>query len=204
MKRLLFATILCLPMLLAAPTSMAADAGAKVDAKAAVTVPAATTAPATKAPVAPAADTKPAVEPKPAAPTAAPELSWWKVGLANLMKLGFLLLTLMATAFVRVLMKKYGFEEQTAKVDDVLKKAAGFAEQWAIKKVKLDGEAAPGGAKKMEMAVDFAKKLAVEYKIKDKGSDWWEHKLESWLGAEKARSSVAVLSTSESTEAPPA
>jgi len=130
-------------------------------------------------------DTAGTVDEKPA------DLRWWQLGLKHLMELVFLVLGLMATALVRVMMKKYGFEEQSGKVNDVLMKAIGFAEQWAIKKAKMEGEAAPGGAQKMEMAVDFAKKLAVEYQIPDKGSDWWEHKLEGWLGIEKAKANAS-------------
>lgn len=98
------------------------------------------------------------------------------------MKLGFFVVSLLLAVFIRVLMKKFGFEDQANKVDDVLKRAAGFAEQWALKKAKVDGEAKPGGPEKMKEAICFAVKLAQEYKLPKKGEDWWEEKLESWLG----------------------
>jgi opacity protein-like surface antigen len=100
------------------------------------------------------------------------------------MKLGFLVVSVLLTVFIRVLMKKYGFEAQTAQVDDVLKRAKGYAEQWALKKAKVDKEAKPGGPDKMKEAVCFAIKLAQEYKLPKKGEDWWEEKLEAWLGVE--------------------
>ena len=114
-------------------------------------------------------------------------LPWWKFLLQNLMELMFLILTIMATAFVRVLMKKYGFESDSAKINDLLEKGSGFAEQWSIKKLKLDGEPVEG-AKKMEVALEFVQKMAKEYKLADKGSDWWEEKLESWLGVKNGHS----------------
>ena len=172
--------------------AVAVDSGAQPATK--VTEPAGPPAPTT-APVVSAGEVT--VEPssdgaevkKEAAPA---ELSWWKLALKHLMELVFLVLGLMAMALVRVMMKKYGFEEQSGKVNDVLMKAIGFAEQWSINKAKLEGEAAPGSAQKMEMAVDFAKKLADEYKLPKKGSDWWEHKLEGWLGIDKAKANAVT------------
>lgn len=98
------------------------------------------------------------------------------------MKLGFLVVSLLLTVFIRVLMKKYGFEAQTAQINDVLQRAKGYAEQWALKKAKVAGETKPGGPEKMKEAVCFAVKLAKEYKLPDKAEDWWEEKLEAWLG----------------------
>lgn len=98
------------------------------------------------------------------------------------MKLGFFVVSLLLAAFIRVLMKKFGFEEQTAKVNDVLERAAGYAEQWALKKAKVEGAAKPGGPEKMKEAITFAVSLAKEYKLPDKAEGWWEGKLEAWLG----------------------
>jgi hypothetical protein len=106
-------------------------------------------------------------------------------GLAELMKLGFLILSLMAAALVRVLMRKYGFDEHSAKVNDILMRATGYAEQKALSASKLEEGKKTPGAEKMELAVQFAQKLAKDYKVKDKGSAWWEEKLESWLGVQK-------------------
>lgn len=108
--------------------------------------------------------------------------SWWEAGLAELMKLVFVILGIMAMALVRVLMKKFGFEEQSAKVNDLLTKAIGYAEQKALKASKLEEGKKTSGAEKMELAVNFAKNMAKEYNLPDKGTDWWEDKLESWLG----------------------
>jgi type IV secretory pathway VirB10-like protein len=126
-------------------------------------------------------------------PAAAPvetkeEQKWWEYGLSELMKLGFLLLTLMATAFVRVLMKKYGFEEQSAKLNDLLMKAVGYAEQKAIKASQLEEGKKTSGAEKMALAVEFAQGLAKEYSLPEKGQDWWEDHLESWLGVSNGHS----------------
>jgi len=167
--------------------AVALDSGAKPDVKVVAPEVAKTTDAAV--PVAATAAPEVAKVPPVAAPTE--DLSWWKTGLKNVFELVFLILGIMATALVRVMMKKYGFEMQSGKVNDILTKAIGFAEQWSLKKLKMEGEAAPGGAKKMEMAVDFAKKLAVEYKLPNKGADWWEHKLEGWLGVDKAKAAAA-------------
>lgn len=118
--------------------------------------------------------------------------SWWQVGLRHLMELVFLVLGIVATAFVRVLMKKYGFEDHSAKVNDVLQKAAGYAEQWAIRQAKLDGRAARGGAEKMRVALQIAQEMAKDYKLPQKGSAWWETKLEGWLGTEKVKAKSAA------------
>jgi hypothetical protein len=161
----------------------------------------ATPAPAPVAPAAkvatpspaPTAEPLPAAEPVPAAAPAAPPadpapvvkaeegLSWWKLILKHLMDIVFSIVGIMIAVFVRVLMKKYGFESQSAQVNDVLMKAVGWAEQKSIKAAKLDGKPIES-AKKMEMAIEFAKTMAKEYKLPDKGADWWEEKLESWLG----------------------
>jgi len=117
-----------------------------------------------------------------------PTQEWWETGLAHLLKLVFLILGLMATALVRVLMKKYGFEEQSGKVNDLLTKAIGFAEQKALKASKLEEGKMTSSAEKMKMAIEFAQGLAKEYKLPEKGSEWWEDKLESWLGVTGASS----------------
>lgn len=172
-----------LSLLVAAPV-FAADAG-KVDAKAAVTAPA--TKVVTTPMTTPAAEPKAAAtaEPKAAEPTAPTyEAKWWQVGLKHLLELVFMVLGLLATAFVTVLMRKYGFEDQSNKVNDILTKALGYAEQLSIKKAKLDGKPTSGG-EKMDLAIKFAQKLAQDYKVADKGKEWWEEKLESWLGVQK-------------------
>ena len=188
MKRLLRNVLMVLVLSISVSAS-AADTGIKTDASVVAPTASAATSAAPVVGTKPAASETPAVEVPPA--TKAEDLSWWKTGLKHAFELVFLVLGLMATALVRVMMKKYGFEEQSGKVNDVLTKAIGFAEQWSLKKMKMNGEAAPGGAKKMEMAVDFAKKLAEEYKLPDKGTDWWEHKLEGWLGVDKAKAAAA-------------
>ena len=130
-------------------------------------------------------------EPTPAAPVEAPEaeegLSLGKLALKHLLELVFSLVGLLLSGLIVVLLRKFGFEAQKAKVEDVLEKAKGYAEQWALKKVKLDAEAKPGMPEKMSEAVCFAKKLAAEYKLPEKGSDWWEEKLESWLGVKNGK-----------------
>jgi type IV secretory pathway VirB10-like protein len=141
----------------------------------------------------PKEETKPEEKKEEAKPEAAPvasekEQSWWKYGLSELMKLGFLLLTLMATAFVRTLMKKYGFEEQSAKINDLLMRAVGYAEQKAIKASQLEEGKKTSGAEKMALAVEFAQGLAKEYSLPEKGQDWWEDRLESWLGVANGHS----------------
>lgn len=128
------------------------------------------------------ADETPAGDEKPAETKSEPTQEWWETGLAHLLKLVFLILGLMATALVRVLMKKYGFEEQSGKVNDLLTKAIGFAEQKALKASKLEDGKMTSGAEKMKMAIEFAQGMAKEYKLPEKGSEWWEAKLESWLG----------------------
>jgi hypothetical protein len=120
-------------------------------------------------------DEKPEAEPEGTA-------GYGKVAINHAIKLGFLLLSLLLTGFVTVLMKKFGFQAQTEKVNDVLDRAKGYAEQWALKKTKADAAAKPGGPAKMDEAVNFALNLAKEYKLPKKGKDWWEGQLESWLG----------------------
>lgn len=153
--------------------------------------------PATKVEAKVAAKVAPASQPAVAAPAAAPTVSkavetpapqleakWWQVLLKHLLELIFAVLGILATGFVTVLLRKYGFENQTAQVNDILERARGYAEQLSIKKLKLDGKPVES-AQKMELAIQFAQKLAEEYKVKGKGKEWWEGKLESWMGMKK-------------------
>ena len=147
----------------------------------------------TKVPVAPVAvpeEPTKAEEPKevPVAPVAAvktTEVTWWKVLVSHAMELAFALLGLMLTIFVRVLMKKYGFESEATRVNTLLSKAVGYAEQKAVAAAKLEEGKKTSGAEKMELAVQFAEKLAVDYKLPVKAKDWWEDRLEAWMGVTK-------------------
>jgi len=128
-----------------------------------------------------AAASQPVAAPAASAPA---EVSIGKAALDyGLQLLGIIVLALLG-GLARVLMKKYGLEAQSALVNDILEKAVGYAEQTAHKKLKLDGKPTPS-AEKMKLAIDFAGKMAQEYKIKDKGAGWWEDKLEGWLGTKK-------------------
>lgn len=108
-------------------------------------------------------------------------LNWWQLLLEHLMELVFTLLGLMGTALVTVLFKKYKFQDHTERVNDLLDRAVGFAEQKSKKAAKLEGDPI-GSAEKLEVAIQFAQSLAKEYKLPKKGKDWWEDKLEAWLG----------------------
>lgn len=185
--------ILIMSLFLVAP-AFAMDAMPPAKAPAAKVVPPAKVPPA-KAPTGVVPDpTRPvggptAAEPKeaPAAPVAAEkasEVSWWKVLVSNAMELAFALLGLLLSGLVTVLMKKYGFESQSTRVNELLGKATAYAEQKAIKAAKLEEGKETPGAEKMQLAVEFAEKLAKDYKIKAKGKDWWEDNLESWLGVQ--------------------
>jgi hypothetical protein len=112
--------------------------------------------------------------------------AWWQLLIKHALELVFLVLGLMATAFVRVLGKKYGFADYTEKLNDVLTRATAYAEQAAAKALKVDGKPMES-AKKLELALGFAEELAKDYKLPQKGNDWWEGKLESWLGIEKVK-----------------
>lgn len=129
----------------------------------------------------PKAEEKPAAAP--VEPQTEPEgMSYGAVAIKYAMQLGFLLLSLLLSGFVTVLLKKFGFQAQNEKIQDILTKAAAFAEQWSMKKAKLDGAIKPGGPEKMEQAISIALAMAKEYKLPEKGKDWWEERLESWLG----------------------
>ncbi len=132
--------------------------------------------------VEPVVEEKKAEEPVVAPVIGAEEKGYAKVAIEHAIGLGFLLLTLLLSGLVKVLLTKFGFESQNAKVQEVLQKGAGYAEQWAKKKAKVEGEAAPGGPEKMDAAIDFAMSLARDYKLPEKGKDWWEGQLEGWLG----------------------
>jgi hypothetical protein len=85
---------------------------------------------------------------------------------------------------VRVLGKKFHLEAQADAINNVLAQAIGYAEQMAAKKLKVDGQPTPSG-EKMRMAIDFANKMAVELGLDKKAVEWWEAKLEGWLGCQK-------------------
>ena len=123
--------------------------------------------------------------PAPAPQAEVQQVVWWKVLVQHAMELGFLILTLMATVFVRVLGKKYGFAAYTDQVNSVLEKATNYAEQKAVAAAKLEEGKVTSGAEKMKLAISFAQKLGEDYKIKNKGEEWWEDQLEAWLGVVK-------------------
>lgn len=150
----------------AAPASAKAAVAAPV--KAAVAVP---------APL-------PASQPAVVAPGAPGEASMTQVILKYVLDLFLLVVLALVSVLVKVLAKKYGFEAQAAMINDVLTKATGYAEQMASKKLKLDGKPTES-AEKMKLALDFATKMAAEYKLGQKGAAWWEDKLEGWLGTKK-------------------
>jgi len=177
---------LTLPAMAQAPTTQPAAAVIKtsVSAPAVKTeVPAVKTeAPAVKT-EAPA--TQPAVSAtKTAEPTPEPTVSeWWKVLLKRLMELVFTILGIMATVLVTVLMKKYGFENYSSKVNDILLRGTAYAEQMSVKAAKLSGKPL-AGAEKMELALGFVTDMAKQYKLPDKGKEFWTKKVEGWLGVQ--------------------
>jgi len=197
MQRNMIKITLLLSLLLAMPAL--AQPTPEPAAKAPVTkaAPVAKAAPAT--PPAPAAPVAPAVAPKddtkaeatkdaPAAPEAAETVKAAEEGMGygavaanHAIKLGFTLLSLLLSGLVFVLLKKFGFESQNAKIQSALEEGRAYAEQWSLKKAKLDGEPKPGGAAKMDQAISVAMSAAKEYKLPDKAKDWWETRLESWL-----------------------
>lgn len=148
----------------------------KIEAKAPVAEPQPAVKEEVKAPVVAAAEAVPVV-----AQPVAVEMPLWKVVLRYGLELVFTILGIMATAFVTVLMKKYGFETYAAKVNDVLERGIGYAEQMSLKALKLNGKPL-GGAEKLELALQFIAEQAKQYKLPDKGKEWWTKKVEGWLG----------------------
>lgn len=154
---------------------------AKVEVKAPASQPAAVKvevkAPASQPVVASAAPQPTAT----ASTTTTEEMPWWKVLIRYMLELVFTLLGAMGTVLVTVLARKYGFEDYSAKINDVLGRGIGFAEQKSLQAVKVDGKPL-GSAAKLNLALDFIVVKAKEYKLPDKGKDWWEKKVEGWLG----------------------
>lgn len=118
------------------------------------------------------------------APVEPEGISWWKLLLRYGLELIFSILGLMATVFVTVLMRKYGFENYSAKLNELLAKGIGLAEQKSISAAKLNGKPLES-AEKLTIAVNFIQSMAKEYKLPDKGKDWWEGKVDGWLGVQK-------------------
>lgn len=131
-----------------------------------------------------------AATPQPA--VAAPQVSldptvaapWWKVLIRYGLELVFTILGLLASVFVTILMKKYGFEDYSAKVNDALIRGIGFAEQKSLQALKLNGKPLDS-AEKLALALDIIAEKAKEYKLPDKGKEWWAKKVEGWLGVQK-------------------
>jgi hypothetical protein len=109
---------------------------------------------------------------------------WWKVLLRYGLELIFTILGLLASVFVTVLMKKYGFEDYTARINELLTKSIGFAEQKSSQALKLNGQPL-GSAEKLALALELIAEKAKEYKLPDKGKEWWTKKVEGWLGSQK-------------------
>ena len=112
------------------------------------------------------------------------EMPWWKVVIQHVLELIFGILGILATVFVSVLLKKYGFETYTAKINDLLERGVGFAEQKSAQALKLNGTPL-GSAEKLALALDYVSGEAKKLGLADKGKEWWENKVEGWLGAKK-------------------
>ena len=122
-------------------------------------------------------------KPEITSPAPVEELPWWKVILSHALELIFSLLGIIVIGFVNVLLKKYGFESYTEKVDDLLERGVGFAEQKSLIALKLNGKPLDSG-EKLQLALGFITEKAKDYKLPQKTRDWWEDKVESWLGME--------------------
>lgn len=119
-----------------------------------------------------------------AAATIPTEATWKQITLRNVVELLFALLSMIAIAVANALLKKYKFETYTAQVDDIIKKAVGYAEQQAALKLKYQ-DIAVKPEDKLQIAIEFAEELAKKYKVKDKSQEWIEKQIESWLGLSK-------------------
>lgn len=187
MKRIMSIAVLSLSLLIQLPV-LAQDTkkeSPKIEAKAPAKVATAASQPAVAItavqPVVPAA-----AAPQPKAVPLDPTLAtpWWKVLLRYGLELIFTILGLLASVFVTVLMRKYGFEDYTARVDELLTKSIGFAEQKSSQALKLNGQPL-GSAEKLALALELIAEKAKEYKLPEKGKEWWTKKVEGWLGSQK-------------------
>lgn len=111
-------------------------------------------------------------------------LSWGRVFLKYILDLVFAVLGIVATGFVTVLLRKYKFDSFTAKVNDLLERAVGFAEQKSVQALKLTGKPLEG-AVKLDFALEFVKNLSIEYGLEGRSKDWWIEKIEGWIGAKR-------------------
>jgi len=151
-----------------------------------------TKAPASQPAVAVAKTEVAASQPATVAPAPAPTVTeWWKVLIRYGLELVFIILGLLISVLVTVLMKKYGFEDYSAKVNDALSRGVGYAEQMSLKALKLSGKPL-GSAEKMELALQFVADKSKEYKLPDKGKEWWTKKVEGWLGVQNTISSTST------------
>lgn len=197
MKRLVTAVFAA--ALLASPAAFAApDASAKADAKPAAAAAAPTGGGTAVGPTAGSGTTVTAspnqpttADPSTAQPVAgnanqpAKEVGVVKTGLKYLVEGLFALVLTLLSGLVTVLMRKWGLESQANRVNELLDHAVNFAKQKAIGAMKAEGKLTPN-AEKMKMAIEFAQKMAKDYKLKDKGASWWEERLESWIGKRKS------------------
>lgn len=184
---------LALTLLLAFPVVLYAQDTKKEAPKVEVKAPASQPAPA-PAVAAPASQPAKAAASAPAAAQVAPApdaeagLPWWKVLLKYILELVFTILGVLASVFVTVLMKKYGFEDYATKVNDLLARGTGYAEQKSLQALKLN-QAPLKSSEKLALALEFITEKAKEYKLPDKGKAWWEKKVEGWLGVQNMATS---------------
>ena len=151
---------------------------------------------------------QPTVAPKPTIPaaivtastTTTEEMPWWKVLIRYSLELAFTLLGLLASVFVTVLMRKYGFEDYSAKINSVLIQGIGLAEEKSFQALKLNGKPL-GSAEKLAVALDFIADKAKEYKLSDKGKVWWTKKVEGWLGANRESTTTTAVAATTNTVA---
>jgi len=187
--------------LLTAPAAFAApDASTKADASKPAAVAAPTgggtaSGPASAAPASKTVTASPnqptMADPSTAQPVAGnanqptKEVGVVKTGLKYLVEGLFALVLTLLSGLVTVLMRKFGLESQSKRVNELLEHAVNFAKQKAIGAMKAEGKLTPN-AEKMKTAIEYAQKMARDFKLKDKGSAWWEDRLESWIGKRKS------------------
>lgn len=109
---------------------------------------------------------------------------WWMLLLDHLLEAVVIIAVPVVSTLVVTLLNRWGLKVELEKIDAIVTKAVGFAEQKA-KKALRDGLPRTASADKLDVALNFARDLSAKYKLSQKAIDKLSDLIEAKLGEEK-------------------
>jgi len=139
---------------------------------------------------------------KPAAPAQAAGQQWWQTLLVTVIEVALAIFIPVLGVLVYSLLNRWGISVEKEQVDKIATQAMQFADQKAKVLLKHEGKRTPG-AEKAKIALDFAKKLADEYKLTEKARDALAYHIEAAVAKKKAEEGKTLPAPSDKPSDPP-